>query len=220
MIKGKNCNIYENVIIYDNVIIGDNVTIFPGVVIGRPPLSSGATYRKAHYNNLPQTIIGDNCIMGCNVVLYCGVQIDNNTMVCDNACIREGTRIGSFSLIAMGVTINYNTIIGNNVKIMDNSHITGNSIIEDSVFIGPLVITENDNSMGRIKMRIEEMVGPKICKFATIGGGANILPGIIVGKNSIVSANSLVNRNVKSGVIVAGNPASEIRSLRKRELLK
>ena len=219
MIKGRDCAIFENVKIFENVVLGNNVTIFPGAVIGRPPMSTGATLRVVDIKKLPPSKIGDNCIIGCNAVIYSGVEISNNTMICDNSCIREGVKVGSFSLIAMGVTINYNTIIGNHVRIMDNTHITGNSIIEDNVFIGPLVITENDNSMGRIKMEIEEMSGPIIRKFATIGGGANILPGIIIGENSIISANSLVNKNVEPKTLVAGNPAIEIRKLRKCELI-
>jgi len=219
MIKGRDCAIFENVKIFENVILGNNVTIFPGAVIGRPPMSTGATLRVVDIKKLPPSKIGDNCIIGCNAVIYSGVEISNNTMICDNACMREGVKVGSFSLIAMGVTINYNTIIGNHVRIMDNTHITGNSLIEDNVFIGPLVITENDNSMGRIKMEIEEMSGPIIRKFTTIGGGANILPGIIIGENSIISANSLVNKNVEPKTLVAGNPAIKIRKLRKCELI-
>lgn len=219
MKKGKGCVIYDNVKIFDNVILGNNLTIFPGAVIGRPPMSSGATQRVVNIRNLPSTLINDNCIIGCNAVIYSNVHISNNTMICDNACVREGVRIGSYTVIAMGVTINYETKIGNFVRIMDNTHITGNMIIEDYVFIGPLVATENDNSMGRIKMKIEEMGGPIIRKFATIGGGANILPNIEIGENSLVSTNSLVNKNVKPGTLVAGIPAIEIRKLLKKELI-
>ena len=218
MKKGKNCKIYENVKIFDNVIIGDNITIFPGAVIGRPPISTGATQRMVDLSKLPQTIIDDNCIIGCNAVVYSNVRIGNNTMICDNACIREGTKIGSFTLIAMGVTINYKTTIGNHVKIMDNTHITGNMLIEDYVFIGPLVATENDNFMGRIKMEIEEMGGPIIRKFATIGGGANILPNIEIGENALVGANSVVTKNVKPRTLVLGVPAKEVRKLLMTEL--
>jgi len=220
MVKGKNCKIYENVKIFDNVIIGDNVTIFSGAVIGRPPISTGATQRVIDIKNLPPTKIGNNCIIGCNAVIYSNVQIGNNTMICDNACVREGVKIGSYTVIAMGVTINYETIIGNYVRIMDNTHITGNMLIEDNVFIGPLVATENDNSMGRIKMEIEEMGGPIIRKFATIGGSTNILPNVEIGENALVSANSLVNKDVKPGTLVGGIPAKEIRKLLKTELIK
>ena len=45
---------------------------------------------------------------------------------------------------------------------------------------------------------------------AFIGARAFIMPGIVVGKKSIVGACSVVTRNVPDGVVVAGNPAREI----------
>ena len=218
MKKGKDCVINENVVIYDNVVLGNNVTVFSGAVIGRPPLSSGATQRKIDVSKAPPAIIGDNCVIGCNVVIYSDVQIGNNTMICDTACVREGNRIGSFSVIAMGVTINYNTQIGNYVKIMDNTHITGNMLIEDYVFIGPLVATENDSYMGRVGLEIEEMKGPIIRKYAAVGGGANLLPNTEIGENALVAANAVVTKNVKPKTLVMGIPAKEIRVLSKEEL--
>lgn len=218
MKKGKNCKIYDNVVLFDNVELGDNVTIFPGAVIGRPPMSSGATKRAVDANSLALTKIADNCIIGCNAVIYSDVNIGNNTMVCDTACIRQACRIGSYTLIAMGVTINTGTSIGNYVKILDNSHISGNMIIEDNVFIGPLVSTANDNSMERLPIDIKDMKGPVIRRFATIGEGANILPNLEIGVNAFVGAHSLVTKSVPPETLVSGVPASVVRKLKKTEL--
>ena len=46
-----------------------------------------------------------------------------------------------------------------------------------------------------------------------IGAGAVILSNVIVGKNSVVGAGSVVTKDVPDNVIVAGNPAKVIRSL-------
>lgn len=40
-----------------------------------------------------------------------------------------------------------------------------------------------------------------------IGGGAILLPGIRIGRGSIVGAGSVVTRDVDAGAVVAGNPA-------------
>ena len=40
-----------------------------------------------------------------------------------------------------------------------------------------------------------------------------ILPGIIIGENSIVGAGSVVTKNVKKNTIVAGNPAKIINKI-------
>lgn len=40
-----------------------------------------------------------------------------------------------------------------------------------------------------------------------IGANATILPGVTIGDNSVVAAGAVVNTDVPSGVLVAGNPA-------------
>ena len=47
-------------------------------------------------------------------------------------------------------------------------------------------------------------------KGCSIGAGATILPGITIGKNSIVGAGSVVTRDVKENTVVVGNPARSI----------
>lgn len=192
--------------IYENVIIGNNVTIFPGAVVGRPPLSSGAA-RKTDIDNLPPLIIGEGSVIGANAVIYGGSKIGKNSMICDGASVREFVTIGDNSLVAMGVTINRDTQIGNNVKIMDNTHITGNAVIEDNVFIGMLVTMANDNTMNRSTLSLSQMMGPTIRSGARIGQGACILPGIEIGKESIVAANAVVTKDVPEYKTAIGIPA-------------
>lgn len=193
--------------IFPNVQIGSSVTIFPGAVLGRMPISSGAARSSLGVQDLPPLIIEDNCIIGANAVIYAGSRIGRGTMICDTACLRERNEIGENCVIAMGVTINYGTTIGSRVKIMDNAHITGNAVIEDDVFIGMLVTMANDNSMGREDKSIAEMIGPVIRKGARIGQGACLFPGIEIGENAVVGANSVVTRSVSAGATVMGSPA-------------
>ncbi|UCE39162.1 MAG: transferase [Thermoplasmata archaeon] len=219
--KGKNCKIYEGSFIFPNVSLGNNVTVFPGGVIGRAPVSSGATIRRLDVDKVLPVSIGDNCVIGSNAVIYMDVKIGKNSMICDTACIREGCRIGDSVVIAMGVTINYNTKIGDRVKVMDNTHLTGNMIVEDDVFIGMLVTTANDNGMGRnVPKRAKDWLGkgPTIRRFATIGQGACILPSVDIGEDSIVGANSVVTKNVGPRTVVMGIPAKFVRNLFDHEI--
>ncbi|MCS6773575.1 MAG: hypothetical protein NZ693_05605 [Thermoflexales bacterium] len=49
--------------------------------------------------------------------------------------------------------------------------------------------------------------GPvRICRGATIGANCTILPGVVVGEGAVVSAMSLVNRDVPPGAFVGGVP--------------
>ncbi len=46
---------------------------------------------------------------------------------------------------------------------------------------------------------------------AWIGGGAIILPGVTIGKNSIIGAGSVVNRSIPDNCVAAGNPCRVIK---------
>ncbi|HEX6978969.1 MAG TPA: sugar O-acetyltransferase [Alphaproteobacteria bacterium] len=47
-----------------------------------------------------------------------------------------------------------------------------------------------------------------------IGGGAIILPGIVIGDDAVIAAGSVVTRDVPAGATVAGNPARALRPTR------
>jgi acetyltransferase-like isoleucine patch superfamily enzyme len=50
-------------------------------------------------------------------------------------------------------------------------------------------------------------------EHAWIGARAIVLPGVTIGENAVVAAGSVVNRDVESGAIVAGNPARVVKVL-------
>ena len=213
--QGEGCQIYPGAYIFPNVQLGNHVTVFPGAVIGRPPLSSGATSRVVTTVELLPVLIGDGCVIGAHAVIYMDVRIGARSMICDTACVREECEIGEETVIAMGVTINYRARIGSRVKIMDNSHITGNAVIEDDVFVSTQVTTTNDNAMGRKPPSGRDWIGkgPVIRRFATIGQGACLLPGVEIGRNAIVGAGAVVTHDVPAETLVLGIPARPVRRL-------
>ena len=50
----------------------------------------------------------------------------------------------------------------------------------------------------------------KIGDNVFLGANAVVLPGVTIGDNVIVGAGAIVTRNVRSDMVVAGNPAREI----------
>lgn len=46
-----------------------------------------------------------------------------------------------------------------------------------------------------------------------IGANAILLPGVEVGENAVVGAGSIVTRSVPKGIVVAGNPAKQIKAI-------
>jgi acetyltransferase-like isoleucine patch superfamily enzyme len=46
-----------------------------------------------------------------------------------------------------------------------------------------------------------------------LGSNVLVLPGVTIGKGSVVAAGSVVSRDIPSGVLAAGNPAKIIKKL-------
>lgn len=214
--------IHDDVIIEDDVIIHDYVVLYPGTivkkgveiydhcVIGKLPTSPGST-RRVYNAEYGKTTIGENSILCPGVVIYTGTSIGKNNLLGDNCSIREKCIIGDYNIISRNVSVNYETEIGSYTKIMDNSHITGNMKVGNHVFVSVLVSSTNDNSMDRTEDAVDHLAGPIIEDYVSIGAGASLLPGVRVGKNSIVGAGALVTKDVPEGKVVMGLPAKVVR---------
>ena len=80
-------------------------------------------------------------------------------------------------------------------------------VIEDYVQIGShcsiYSVSTIDNSYGEVTLK-------KNCR---IGSHSTILPGVSIGKNSIIGAHSLVNKDIPDNVVAFGVPSKVVRSL-------
>lgn len=216
--------IYDGVIIEDDVVIHDYVVVYPGVtiksgceifdgcILGKYPTSPGSTARPLKENYTP-VIIGDHCVLCPYSVVYIGTKIGGHTLLGDHCAIREDCTIGEYCIISRNVTMNYETTVGHHTKIMDGTHITGNMTIGNHVFISVMVISTNDNAMGRDGYSKDHVYGPVIEDYVTIGAGANILPTVRIGENSIVGAGAVVTKDVEKNSVVMGVPARLVRTV-------
>lgn len=208
----KDVIIHDYAVIHSNVIVKSGAEIFEHAVLGKEPKSPGCTARPISAD-LGKTVIGENTILSPGCVVYLGTTIGKNTLIGDNCSIREECIVGDSCIIGRNVSINYNTKIGSKVKIMDNAHITGNMVVEDDVFIAMSVVTSNDNRITKRTYMEERAIGPHIKKGATIGAGANILPGVIVGENCMVAAGAVVTKDVPAHKVVMGIPAKVVKDI-------
>lgn len=118
--------------------------------------------------------------------IYTGCSIDictGATLTLGSGYINNGARIVVFERIEIG----NNVAISENVTFRDSD----NHIIEGSQKPVSLPITIEDN--------------------VWIGINVTILKGVTVGKGAVIAANSLVNKDVPPGTLVAGNPARVVR---------
>ena len=128
--------------------------------------------------------------------------------LCDYGC---HIHIGNNVTINIGCTfVDCNKItIGNNVLIAPNVQIyTATHPIELEERLEP-VQTEH----GTEYIRHTYALPVTLEDGCWIGGGVIILPGVTIGKGSVIAAGSVVNKNIPPNSLAAGNPCKVLRPI-------
>ncbi len=214
---GKNVVIDPEASVDESVEIGDNSVIVGKSKIGKNVvIGHNSVIGFPHKKNLKEKGIGksDGCVIneGClirsNVVIYEGVVLEkevetgHNVMIRENSCIGKGSKIGSY------VSIEWDNVIGEGCVFQGHSMTSEGSRIGNNVFLGPFFNSTGDNSMGRVEG--EYKPNPAVIEDnVRIGSSVVLLPGIKLGKDSVIGAGSVVTKDVKEGKVVIGVPARE-----------
>ena len=171
-------------------------TILGPCILGHPTASG---------EELP-LVLGEGVVIRAYAVLYQGVQIGAGTAVGHGALVREGNVVGSGCSIGSGAHLEPGNRIGDRTRIHSGGFLAS-ATLGDDVFCGPRVIFTDDPHPPC--PRYQDCVGGATVEDgASIGAGALLLPGIVVGDHALVGAGSVVTRSVPAGEVVAGNPAT------------
>ena len=111
------------------------------------------------------------------------------------------------------ISIGKHTYINFNVTILD----VGPVLIGSNVLIAPNAqLYTATHDMTFMARRSWQVYGKAITigDDVWIGGGAIICPGVTIGARSIIGAGAVVTRDVPEDVLVVGNPARIVRSLK------
>ncbi len=215
---GDGCLLGDYVVVHEGAQLGAGVVIADLAVIGKRPRLAPTSTAKA--GDLPGVVLGDGCSVGSHTVLMAGSTFGAGCIVGDNAGVRERCTIGERAVVGRGVTVENDTTIGARTKIQSGAYVTAYVTVEDDVFIAPMVVTTNDNFMGRTEARFASLKGCTIRRGARIGGGSHILPGIEIGEEAFVATGSVVTRDVAPRTLVMGVPAKPVREVPAEELLE
>ena len=179
----------ETIFFSKDTKVGKNVTIEPYVVIGS------------------KVKIGNNVIIkSFSHLEYC--KIENKVEVGPYARIRpetvlkEGSKIGNF------VEIKKSTV-GKKSKVNHLSYV-GDTNIGSSVNIGAGTITCNYDGVNKNKTKIKDKV--------FIGSNSSLVAPIIINKDSIIGAGSVITKNVKEkSLALTRSPQLEVKNYKRKK---
>ena len=129
--------------------------------------------------------------------------------------MREGTTIGAGTLIGRGSAIGRDVTIGARVRVQTNVWLTSWTTVEDDVFVGPGVVTMNDDTMARLAPG-EPLRGPLLRRACRVGGGVLLAPGVEIGEEAFIAAGAVVTRDVARAGDRHGRTGAHDRRRRRR----
>lgn len=152
----------------------------------------------------PTAEVSENCKIGQ------GTRIWHQAQVLGDAEVGEECTLGKGAFLGAG------TRIGSQVKIGNYANLFG-ALVEDEAFIGPLVCIVQDrhprstNIDGTRKSHSDYVSEPAtIRRGASIGASSVIMPGVTIGQYAMISAGSVVHKDVPDHAIMVGNPARQV----------
>ena len=179
----------ETIFFSNDTKIGKNVTINPYVVIGSK-VKIGNNVVINSFSHLENCKINDKAEVGPYARLRPG------------SVLKEGSKIGNF------VEVKKSTI-GKKSKVNHLSYI-GDSEIGKGVNIGAGTITCNYDGVTKSKTKIKDNV--------FIGSNSSLIAPIIIEKNSIVGAGSVITKKVKKNSLALSRSAqTEIKNYQRKK---
>ena len=204
----------HNVVLYEPLVFGSGCRIEDGAILGRVPVLASTS--SALREDPGPTVLEDGATICAGAIVFAGARICRGAIVGDQAHVRERATLGAESVLGRGSALGSDARVGARVRIQTNVWLTSHTVVEDDVFVGPGVVTTNDDEMGRGRPA-SELEPPVLRRGCRIGGGAILTPGVEIGEDAFVAAGAVVTRDVPPRTLVMGVPAKAVRELPSNE---
>lgn len=205
-----------NVVVHRGTVIGPGCTIEDHVVLGKPPRL--ARHSTAHGTGVGLEL-GEGATVCAGAVVFAGASIGSEVILGDQSYVRERTRIGAGTVIGRGSVVENDVDIGAGVRVQTNVYLTAHTIVEDAVFVGPGVVTTNDDTMSRHAPGTA-LRGASLRRACRVGAAAVLTPGVEVGEEAYVAAGAVITGDVPARAVVMGVPARLVREVPDADLLE
>lgn len=206
-----------NVVIHAGTQLGAGVVIDDGAVLGRTPRL--AAHSSAERRAPEPLVIGAGATICAGAIVFAGAQIGEGAIIGDQSHVRERATVGKGSVLGRGSAIGSDAVLGDRVRVQTATWITSHTVVEDDVFLGPGVMTMNDDSMARLAPG-DPLSAPVLRRACRIGGGVLLTPGVEVGEEAFVGSGAVVSRDVPARAIVMGVPARQRGEVPEEQLLE
>jgi acetyltransferase-like isoleucine patch superfamily enzyme len=213
--RAPNLWVGEDVELPDQLHLGVNVVLHSGVRLGpgchvEDGAVLGKLTRPGRESASPQpppapTVIGAGSVIGTHAVVCAGATTGVDVFIGDHALVREGAVLGDRVSIGHAGTVGRDARLGAGVRTQGYCALAAGVVLEDDVFLGPLV-----SVLAGLTMRDGEATTSRpavLRRGARIGSGAHVLPGVEVGEHAVVGAGAVVVEDVAAGARVKGVPA-------------
>jgi acetyltransferase-like isoleucine patch superfamily enzyme len=191
-------------IVHSNVTIGNRTKIGAYCELGLP----------TSLGNGSPLVIGDDALIRSHSIFYESSIFGSNLITGHRVTVREHTIAGDGFQIGTLSEIQGDCVIGNYVRFQSSVFVGKKTRIGNFVWVLPYAVLTNDPTPPS-----NDLMGCVIEDYAVISAKAVILPGVIVGKNSLVAAQACVSKDVPENRVVAGVPAritGETKSIKRR----
>jgi acetyltransferase-like isoleucine patch superfamily enzyme len=200
---GEGVRLGANVVIHCGTVLEDGAVVQDGAVLGKTAVLAPHSTPGRATDGL---VVGTGATVCTGAVLFAGARIGSGVIVGDQAHVREGAIIGQDTVIGRGTAVGPEARIGARVRVQTNVWLTGWTTVEDDVFVGPGVVTMNDDTMARLAAGTA-LRGPALRRACRVGGGVLLTPGVEVGEEAFVAAGAVVTHDVPARAVVMGVPA-------------
>ncbi len=208
-----------NVVLHAGVVLEPGVRIEDGAMLGKAATLAAHSSARGGAGAPAPLVVERGATICAGAIVFAGARIGADAIVGDQAHVRERAVVGAASVVGRGSALGTETVLGARVRVQTAVWLTSWTVVEDDVFVGPGVVTLNDDTMARLPAGAS-LRAPVLRRACRVGGGALLTPGVEIGEEAFVAAGAVVTRDVPPRTQVRGVPARAAATIGDEELLE